>query len=112
MKSFPLDDVDGPQRYLEQRARGAYLASKCQSEASFDLSIAAQVQKPGKEDFKTINMRLQRQLNNMSRGLSYISLDLTTAKLDAFTDSSFANNNDLSSQLGFVITLVNEEEND
>jgi hypothetical protein len=29
------------QQYLEQRARGAYLASICQPEAAFDLSMAA-----------------------------------------------------------------------
>ena len=29
------------QGYVEQRARGAYIASICQPEASFDLSVAA-----------------------------------------------------------------------
>jgi hypothetical protein len=34
---------DNPQQeYLEQRARGVYIASICQPEASFDLSVAAQ----------------------------------------------------------------------
>ena len=30
------------QAYLEQRARGAYIATVCQPEAAFDLSTAAQ----------------------------------------------------------------------
>ncbi|KAM4061543.1 polyprotein [Hirsutella rhossiliensis] len=38
------------------------------------------------------------------------SLGLSTAKLMVFTDGSFANNKDLSSQLGFVIVLANEEQ--
>ncbi|OXV06955.1 hypothetical protein Egran_05279, partial [Elaphomyces granulatus] len=38
---------ENPQQdYLEQRARGAYIASICQPEASFDLSVAAQHQNP------------------------------------------------------------------
>ncbi|KAM4067353.1 transposase [Hirsutella rhossiliensis] len=38
------------------------------------------------------------------------SLAFSTAKLMVFTDGSFANNKDLSSQLGFVIVLANEEQ--
>jgi hypothetical protein len=41
---------DFAQKYLEQRARGAYLASICQPEASFDLSVAAQAQTPDEDD--------------------------------------------------------------
>ena len=37
-----------------------------------------------------------------------IPVDLPTAKLMVFIDGSFANNKDLSSQLGYLITLVNE----
>ncbi len=37
---------------------------------------------------------------------------LPTAKLFAFVDGSFANNRDLSSQLGFIIILANEAEID
>lgn len=32
---------DAAQKYAEQRARGAYLASICQPEAAFDLSVVA-----------------------------------------------------------------------
>ena len=47
------------QAYLEQRARGAYIATICQPEAAFDLSSAAQHQDPGKEEIKALNKRLQ-----------------------------------------------------
>jgi hypothetical protein len=33
---------DRQSQYREQRARGAYVATICQPEASFDLSVAAQ----------------------------------------------------------------------
>ncbi|KAM4061465.1 cwf18 domain containing protein [Hirsutella rhossiliensis] len=97
-KIEPIDikAYDRAQQYVEQRARGAYVASICQPEASFDISIAAQ--------------RLQWQKDHQQRGLTYIPIDLANAKLIVFTDGSFANNKDLSSQLGFVIALVNETE--
>lgn len=39
-------------------------------------------------------------------------IDLTKAKLMVFVDGSFANNTDLSSQIGFVIVLLTEELNE
>ena len=58
-----------------------------------------------------MNKRLQWQRDNQDRGLRYINLALTTAKLFVFVDGSFANNKDLSSQIGYVIVLGNEEDN-
>jgi hypothetical protein len=34
--------TDWKKEYIEQRARGAYIATICQPEASFDLLVAAQ----------------------------------------------------------------------
>jgi hypothetical protein len=93
-----LKAADRAQKYMEQRARGAYIASICQPEASFDLSAAAQVQQqPADSDYQKLNRRLQWQIENLQRGLNYVPLDLSTAKLMVFTDGSFANNQDLSS---------------
>ena len=47
-------------------------------------------------------------MQNIERGLNYIPLDLSTAKLFVYVDASFANNKDLSSQIGFMILLANE----
>jgi hypothetical protein len=46
-------------QYVAQRARGAYIAIMTQSEASFDLSITAQVINLKEEDAKRLNQRLQ-----------------------------------------------------
>jgi hypothetical protein len=96
------------QDYLEQRARGAYIASICQPEASFDLSVAAQHHNPTIVDICTLNKRLEWQMKNMDRGIKYIALDLEHAKLFVFVDGSFANNKDFSSQIGYLIILANE----
>jgi hypothetical protein len=99
---------DSAQRYIEQRARGAYIASTCQPEAAFDLSAAAQVKEPKEKDVENLNIRIQWQIDNKDRGLRYIPMEIARAKLFIFTDGSFANNKDLSSQLGFVIVLAEE----
>jgi hypothetical protein len=98
------------QEYLEQRARGAYIASICQPEAAFDLSVAAQHQDPTKDNIGALNKRLDWQMKHMDRGIKYIPLDLEHAKLFVFVDGSFANNKDLSSQIGYLIIIANEND--
>jgi hypothetical protein len=46
-------------QYIAQRAREAYLTSICQSEASFDLSHAAQSTEVLLDDINALNKRLQ-----------------------------------------------------
>ena len=41
IKLVDIRAPDRAQQYIEQRARGAYIASTCQLEASFNLSVAA-----------------------------------------------------------------------
>ncbi|KAK1914047.1 hypothetical protein P3342_007293 [Pyrenophora teres f. teres] len=107
IKLVDIKAYDRAQQYTEQRPR-AYIASTCQPEASFDLSVAAQAQQPSDEDIKALNKRLKWQIENLDRGIRYVPVNLINAKLMVFVDGSFANNKDLSSQLGFVLMLVNE----
>jgi hypothetical protein len=100
--------ADRGQRYVEQRARGAYIASICQPEASYDMSAAAQVQTPDEMECTKLNKRLKWQMVGIQRVLRYVPLDLQTAELMVFTDGSFAKNTDPSSQIGYFIALVNE----
>ena len=44
----------------------------------------------------------------MNQDLTYINLDLSSAKLYVFINDSFVNNKDLSSQIRFEIILVNK----
>jgi hypothetical protein len=93
-------------QYIAQRARGAYIASICQPEASFDLSYTAQVINPDENDVKLLNKRIQWQIENLTRGLSFVKLDIDTLRLIVFTDSLFANNRDLSLQIRYIIVLA------
>jgi hypothetical protein len=51
-------------------------------------------------------------MKNLDRGIKYIAIDLSTAKLFVFVDGSFANNKDFSSQIGYEIILANESTQD
>jgi hypothetical protein len=44
----------------------------------------------------------------LGRGITYIPLELTTAKLFVFVNSLFANNKNLSSQIRYIIILANK----
>ena len=79
----------------------------CQPEAAFDLSTAAQMTTLDAGAINALNKRLQWQLDNATRGLKYVPL---TGELEliVFTDASFANNKDLSSQIGYVIVLADK----
>ena len=106
-----LIDPQSPDRfasYREQRARAAYIATICQPEASYDLSIAAQHQEPTVDEIKLLNKRLKWHQEHLDRGIKYIELDLACTKLFVFVDGSFANNKDMSSQIGYEIILANE----
>ncbi len=82
-----------------------------QPESAFDLSFAAWIVNPKEKDAKAPNKRIQWQMKHPTRGLRFVKLDLISLKLVIFTNASFANNHDLSSQIGFVITLVDRSNN-
>jgi hypothetical protein len=97
------------EQYVTQRARNAYVTSIYQSKASFDLSFAAQSIEVSSENITTLNRRLQWQIDNYSRNLRYVKLDSTKLQLMIFTNSSFANNRDLFSQIDYVICLADSK---
>ncbi len=63
------------EQYLAQKAQGAYIASVCLPEASFDLSQAAQTVESSSDDIALLNKRFQWQITNKSRGLRYVKLN-------------------------------------
>ena len=98
--------VSPKDQYIAQRARGAYIATVCQPEAAFDLSFAAQVTDPEPANINLLNKRIQWQMDNPTRGLTFVLLDINLLNLMIFIDTSFANNRDLSLQIRYVIVLI------
>jgi hypothetical protein len=70
--------------------------------------VAAQAHNSDSDDLKRFNKRLKWQMEHLNRGLSYVHIDLNAAKIFIFADELFANNKNLSSQLGFLMVLVYE----
>ncbi|RFU26353.1 hypothetical protein B7463_g9983, partial [Scytalidium lignicola] len=66
---------------------------------------------PSQEDVKSLNKRLQWQIQNAARGIQFVKLDKETLQLLVFTDASFANNKDLSSQIGYIVALADRKGN-
>lgn len=60
VKRNPKKKATQKDQYIAQRARGAYITSICQPEASFDLYLAAQVINPKEDNAKALNKRMQR----------------------------------------------------
>ncbi|KHJ31854.1 hypothetical protein EV44_g1966 [Erysiphe necator] len=112
LKEIEINSSTEVQEYIEQRARGAYIATICQPEATYELSIAAQYQNPTPENNKSLNKVIRWQMLNQQKGIKFILVDLWKAGLFIFVDASFANNKDLSSQIGFIIVLANEKPGD
>ena len=71
-----IKDNAKKQQYVEQHTCGAYIASICQMEATFDYSIAAQSKKPSNEDIALFNKRKQWQLDHKLRGLRFKTINL------------------------------------
>ena len=49
-------------------------------------------------------------MDNLTRGLTFVPLNIYSLNLIIFTDTSFANNKDLSSQIRFVIVLTDQNQ--
>jgi hypothetical protein len=106
-----LQIVHNDAKYVQQRARGAYIAAICQPEASYNLFAAAQCRQPSKEETARLNSCIEWQMKNIDRGLNYIPLNMAKTKLYIMVNASFANNKDLSSQIGYIIIFGNEKKN-
>ena len=90
-----------------------YFAFVCQLEAAYDLLVAAQVAELIKteKDVKALNKRIQWQIENAAKGLHFVKLEKDSLQLLVFTNASFANNKDLSSQIKYILVIANANKN-
>ena len=75
------------------------------------MSVAAQAIELDEKDIKNLNKRIQWQNENAARGLRFIKLNKESLQLLVFTDALFANNKDLSSQIGYILVLADGNTN-
>jgi hypothetical protein len=94
------------EQYITQQARGVYIALVCQPKSVFDLLVTAQATEPDSKNVKALNRHIQWQLENAARGIHFVKLEKDLLKLLVFTDTSFANNKDLSLQIRYILVLA------
>ena len=61
---------------------------------------------PDKKDTKLFNKKIQWQIRNLIRSLSFIKFDIKTLQLLIFTNSLFVNNKDLLLQIKYILVLA------
>lgn len=105
-----LEEATDKASYAAQRARGAYIAAICRPDLSIVFAKAAQNIDPSEDDIAKLNKAIKRCKAYASMGLRFVPLG-GSIRLATFVDSSFADNKDLSSQLGFVVALVDADGN-
>lgn len=66
---------------------------------------------PGSEAVTFLNKFIQQTFSTVDTALSFIPLDCKTIKLAVFTDASFAKNQDLSSQLEYILAFYDDSAN-
>ncbi len=97
--------------FVSQRSRGAYIASVCRPDTSFGFGFAAQHVRPETKQARELNKSIEQILSAKDYGLKFVKLDIKTLYFAVFVDSSFANNPDFSSQLGYVLCLMDADNN-
>ena len=75
---------------------------------SYILTVTAQKIVPKNDNIKSINKIIKWMINNKTKRLCFIKLNIKFIKLIVFFNASFANNADLFSQINYYIMLINK----
>lgn len=105
LQPIPLEYVDKSSCVL-QRALGAYSASTCHSDLTFGFAFYSQVLNVDAISAKRLNKYISVAKENPETGLNFVAICTSFLRISFFADTSFSSNCDLSSQLGFFVTLA------
>ena len=89
------------------------LINHTRSEISFSVAYLSQVTEESlcKDDVKLANKVVKHLTETRNVTLRFVPLDLRTMHIFVYTDGSFANNKDCSSQIGFIVFLNDDKNN-
>lgn len=96
------------QRFIAERARGAYLASVSRPDLTYGFAACSQFRTPTATPISLLNNTIANAYKHHSRCLQYLPLDIATCHIAVFADASFGNNKNMSLQIGFIICLVGD----
>lgn len=100
------EDGVSRQHFVTQRARDAYIAAVGSSDLTFGFARPSQVLESNSTDIKFLNILIQLTKQNQRLPLRFVSIDSNSVRTTVFSVASFALNANLTSQLGFVITIA------
>lgn len=101
-------DEANKEEFVAQRARGSYIAAVARSYLTFGVFVASQILIPDFGAVRDLNEHIKNAKNNSNRALKFVPIDKNCIRLAAFCDAIFYSNCDLTSQLGFLIALADE----
>jgi hypothetical protein len=95
--------------FMSKRAQLSWI-SHTRPEICCAVNMAAQVANSSFSDEKisALNKVIKHLKSNTSQGLTYHKLEKDSLKIKVYADSSFANNDDLTSQLGYIVLLTDK----
>lgn len=96
------------EEFVSERARGSYISAVCRPELSYAFSSASQITLATEKDVKQLNKAIAQATQDPNRGLKFVQLDLDSLCMAVFVDAGFATNPDKSSQIGFIIVLMDK----
>lgn len=99
------------EEFVTERARGSYISGMCRPKCTYGFCHLSQVTTPSKRDVKLLNKVMHACTEDPERGLRFFPLDLESMIMGVFLDAGFATNSDMTSQLGFVVALMDKSGN-
>lgn len=107
-----LDRFDfTPKLFVTERARGAYIAAVCPPGCTYGFSKLSKATAPDENDVKFLNNAISSCKELRKSGLRFVQLKNATFCFAVVVDARFATNNDLTSQLGYLIILIHNDGN-
>lgn len=94
------------------RAKVQYIATTTRPDLASPSQLrAAEVTNPIRSTFRKLKDLVNYCHKSKDLGLKFVALDKESIRIVLFTDASFGNKRDLSSQMGFLIVIVDRADN-
>lgn len=107
LPSFILEN--SPEQFRSTRAWIQYVGCCTRPDLSASVQLLAKSSTtPEISDYKKLKKISERCKETSEHELNFIQIDMSTVRLALFTDASFANTDSHRSQLGFVLLMVDD----
>lgn len=94
-------------QFIAERARGAYIVAVCRPDATYSFSRLLQYAEPSEREFKDLKKFIELCKSSNKKGLKFFPFDSNLLAVGLFVvDAGFTTNKDFTSQLGFIIVLI------